>query len=113
MIYNRIKELAKKNDISINALEKKIGVSRGSLCKIDSHKPSSEKIKKLADELHTSVDYLLNGEDNAYSKESAHLISQIRSDAELTKALIKYFSFNDEKKKHIIETINLLSEENK
>lgn len=61
MIYERIKELCKENGISVNELEKRIGVAKGYLCKVDKHKPSMERTKALADELHTSVDYLITG----------------------------------------------------
>lgn len=63
IIYERIKELADKKGISINALEDKLNISRGSLCKIDKHKPSSEKVGKLAKELDTTSDYILTGND--------------------------------------------------
>lgn len=63
MIYERIKSLT-KGKISINQLEKELGISSGSLCKIDKNKPSSDKLQKIADYLGVSVDYLLNGEDS-------------------------------------------------
>ena len=39
-IYERIKDLA-KGKISINKLEKELGISRGSLCKIDKNNSSN------------------------------------------------------------------------
>lgn len=112
MIYKRIKELCATNGISVNALEDKLGISRGSLCKIDKHKPSSEKLRMIAEELKTTTDFLLTGEERKeFSVESAHLVAKIRNDAELTKALEKYFRLSDDKKKHVLDMINLLSEE--
>lgn len=79
MIYARIKELAKKNKISINKLEFKIGISKGSLCKIDKHEPSADTIRKLAKELHTTEKFLMTGEDTRidvpeYNPETIELI---------------------------------------
>ena len=114
MIYQRIKELCDKKGTSINALEDKLGISRGSLCKIDKHKPSSMKVQMIAEELNTSSNYILTGKettDNKYSPEMALLVGKIRNDKELSKALLKYFDLSDEKKKHVLDNINMLSEE--
>lgn len=113
MIYQRIKELCKINGISINALEDKLGISRGSLCKIDKHKPSSEKLRMIANELNTTSDFLLTGEkkESTFTPESAHIVAKLRNDEELVKALEKYFRLSDDKKKHVIDTINMLSEQ--
>lgn len=66
MIYERIKSLT-KGKISINQLEKELGISSGSLCKIDKNKPSSDKLQKIADYLGVTVDYLLTGEEKTDS----------------------------------------------
>lgn len=71
MIYERIKELCKKNGISVNELEKRAGVAKGYLCKVDTHKPSSEKVQAIAKELHTSVDFLMTGKESEFSIEMA------------------------------------------
>ena len=39
MIYERIKALCRENKISVNELEKRLDIAKGSLCKIDKHKP--------------------------------------------------------------------------
>ena len=49
MLYERIKELCKKNGTNITALEKACGFGRGSISKIDKHRPSNEKLQKMAD----------------------------------------------------------------
>lgn len=63
MIYERIKELCKQNGISISELEKEIGVAKGSICKIDRHKPNSNKMQAISKRLNTTVDYLITGKD--------------------------------------------------
>ena len=114
MIYERIKRLCDENGISVNELEKKIEVAKGSLCKIDKHKPGLDKLQKLADVLNTTEKYILKGEeDTHYSSDVAKLVIKIRKDKDLSDALIKYFSFSDEQKKHIIDTINLLEKGSK
>lgn len=58
MIYSKIRELCKINEISINKLEAELQFARGSLCKIDKNKPSSERLQKIAEYLNVSADYL-------------------------------------------------------
>ena len=61
-MYNKIKELCKEKSISVNALEKELGFAKGSLCKIDKNKPSSEKLQKILKFLHnTPYQGLLEG----------------------------------------------------
>lgn len=62
MRYQRIKELCKANNITITGLEKELGFAKGSLSKIDKHLPSADKIKKIADKLKTTPEYILYGE---------------------------------------------------
>lgn len=61
--YERIKQLCKKNGITVTGLERELGFARGSLCKIDTNAPSSDRIEKLARRLSTTTDYILRGED--------------------------------------------------
>lgn len=48
MLYSRIKELCKERGITITKLENELGFARGSISKIDKHKPSAEKLEKIA-----------------------------------------------------------------
>lgn len=75
-------------------------------------KPKEDKMRKIAEFLGVTFDYLTTGKEkeSAFTPESAHLVAKIRNDAELTKALEKYFSMTPDKKKHVIDTINMLSE---
>ncbi len=85
MIYERIKHLANGN-ISINQLEKKLGISSGSLCKIDKNKPSSEKLQKIADYFGVSLDYLMTGEESEsyyLNKETSQIAQDIFENKEL------------------------------
>jgi len=60
-IYGRIKDLCKQKGTTITQTELELGFSRGSLCKIDKNKPSSEKVEKLASYFKTSTSYIMNG----------------------------------------------------
>lgn len=60
--YERIEDLRKKNSISQGALEKKLGFSNGSISKWKHSMPTPERLKKLADYFHVTVDYLVTGD---------------------------------------------------
>lgn len=86
MIYQRIKELCKQKGISVNTLEKVLGISKGYLSKIDNVKPSNERLSALADYFGVSIDYLVNGKeaDSYYlNEETAEMAQQIFENKEL------------------------------
>lgn len=62
--YERIKQLCKKNGLTITGIERELGFARGSLCKIDTNEPSSDRVERLAKRLNTSSAYILRGEDS-------------------------------------------------
>ncbi len=59
MILKKIEELAKQNDMSITALEKKLSFGNGTIRSWDKCSPSIEKLKKVADYFGVTVDYFL------------------------------------------------------
>ena len=63
--FDRIKELAKKQGLSINLLEEKLGYSRNTIYNLKNSKPSTERISEIADYFNVSTDYLL-GRTNKY-----------------------------------------------
>lgn len=62
--FDRIKELAKKQGLSINLLEEKLGYSRNTIYNLKNSKPSTERISEIADYFNVSTDYLLSRTDN-------------------------------------------------
>lgn len=73
--------------------------------------PKQDKLMKIADCLGVSVDYLMTGEEKEPSfSDQADLWIAIRHDKELLNALEKYMKLSDRKKKHVIDTIDVLSE---
>ena len=112
-LRERVKILCKEQKTSLNALETECGFAKGYASKLDKSTPNAENLRKIADFFNVSVDYLMTGKEDLegdISNESAHLVTQIRKDTELSDALKKYFELSDAKKKHVIELINLLSE---
>ena len=110
-IIERISKLCKDNGTTVTNLEKELGYSNGSLAKAKDI-PSS-RILEISKRFKVSMDWIMTGKEpelKEYSSETAHLVSKIRNDTELSKALLKYFELSDVKKKHVVELINLLSE---
>lgn len=62
--FDRIKELAQKQGLSINLLEEKPGYSRNTIYNLKNSKPSTERISEIADYFNVSTDYLLGRTDN-------------------------------------------------
>ena len=62
--FDRIKELAQKQGLSINLLEEKLGYSRNTIYNLKNSKPSPERISEIADYFNVSTDYLLGRTDN-------------------------------------------------
>lgn len=62
-MYDRIKLLCKKRGISVNQLEKELNIARGSLCKMNTNKPSVDRAQKIADYFNVTVEYLMNGQE--------------------------------------------------
>ncbi len=48
MTYLELKQWCELNNIGIVQMEKDLGIARGSLSKMDKHKPSMDKIEKIA-----------------------------------------------------------------
>ena len=62
-LRDRIRELANKKGMSLPVLESELGFGNGTIVKWDKASPNSEKLTKVADYFHVSVDYLLGRED--------------------------------------------------
>ena len=108
-----VKNICKERKIPISRLEKECGFSNGYIRKLKEGKFPTDRIQNISDYLGISLEYLTTGKEpefDKYGAEESHLYSQIRNDAELFKALSKYFELSDAKKKHVVELINLLGE---
>lgn len=70
--FEKVRELAKKQGLSLNQVEEKLGYSKNTLYSLKRQKVSSERLQEIADYFNVSTDYLLGRTDNpaiANSKE--------------------------------------------
>ena len=62
--FEKIKELADKQGISINKLEENLGLSRNTIYNIKTKKPSAERLQEIADYFNVSTAYLMGFSDS-------------------------------------------------
>lgn len=99
-LYNKIKILASKHEISIRSLEEKLGFGNGTIRRWQTQTPGIDKVLKVADYFDVSIDYLL-GRNQVNSSRLTN------PDAELLAThLNKTFTDNDMAK--IIDYIDLI-----
>lgn len=108
--YDRLNALIKAKGLSQRKLEIELGLSNGAISKWKKYSPNAEKVQMLAEYFGVTLEYLMTGEDTRYSDEDALMDVRISEDWELKEAIKKYYSLDDRKKKHVIELIDLLSE---
>ena len=88
LTYETIKKLCKENGVTVTKLEREIKIAKGSLCKVNTNKPSMEKVQKIADYFNVSVDYLMGAEekeDPIYynNEETAKLAQEMFEDEDM------------------------------
>lgn len=66
--YKMIQRLCKERGYSVAQMERDLKFARGSIAKIDDHKPSMEKVAKICSYLNVSTDMLLGGSMNPVEK---------------------------------------------
>lgn len=64
LAFDRIKELAENQKISLNNLEDKLGYSTNYLYSLKKGNPKSDRLQEIADYFGVSMDYLLGRTDN-------------------------------------------------
>ena len=64
--FEIVKELCKKQGISLNTLEERIGFARNSLYSWKNSEPKPKKLNVVADYFNVSTDYLLGRTDNPF-----------------------------------------------
>lgn len=62
--FEKVKALAKKQGLSLNQLEERLGYSKNTLYGLKTSIPKSDRIEELADYFNVSTDYLLGRTDN-------------------------------------------------
>lgn len=64
LAFDKIKELADKQGISLNTLEERLGYSTNYLYSLKKGNPKSDRLQEIADYFNVSTDYLLGRTDN-------------------------------------------------
>lgn len=64
--FEKVKALAKKQGLSLNQLEERLGYSKNTLYGLKTSIPKSDRIEELADYFNVSTDYLLGRTDTPY-----------------------------------------------
>lgn len=84
--FERVRELAKKQGLSINQLEDKLNFGKNSLYGLKKSNPNSKIIEKIADYFNVSTDYLLGRTDNPHiAKDNDNSMTiDLKKDAEET-----------------------------
>ena len=107
----RTKELLRQRGISLHKAEMDLGFGNGYIGQLKKGTFPDDRLKKIADYLGVSTEYLATVEEAKYSISNAELIADVIGDVRLMEALKKYMALSDEKKNHVLEMINLLSAE--
>ncbi|MBA4697796.1 MAG: helix-turn-helix transcriptional regulator [Ruminococcus sp.] len=63
-LKDRIKELCKKNGISMNKLEDELHFGKGYISKLGTSQPNVIKLQLIADRFGVSLDYLMTGKED-------------------------------------------------
>ena len=69
-LVEKVRNLCETHEITLAALERKLDFGNGTIRKWDNATPSGDKLAKVADYFHVSVDYLLGREDYVSSSSS-------------------------------------------
>lgn len=108
--YERLNFLIKKNGLSQAKLEKAIGISNGSVSKWKKSLPSIKTIKKIAEFLNVSDDWLLTGKDGVFTKEIAETDAKLLfMNKEIKEYALKLNNLPKEKQKIIMDLIDQIS----
>lgn len=107
----RAKELLKQKGISIHKAEMDLGFSNGYIGQLRKGTFPDDRLHKIANYLGVSAEYLSTGEDRKYEISNAELLADVLGDIRLMTALKKYMTLSEDKKNHVLEMINLLSEQ--
>lgn len=74
----RIKNLCKKNNISVLELEKRLEIGTSTIRRWEKSIPAADKLYKVAKYFEVSMEYILTGKENEYTQEEIDLIRLYR-----------------------------------
>jgi transcriptional regulator with XRE-family HTH domain len=110
--FEKVRELAKKQGLSLNQVEEKLGFSKNTLYSLKRQKVSSDRLQQIADYFGVSTDYLLGRTDNpniANSKEQFFFEGKEVNVEELASTAMRFNGkpLSDEDKKAIQNIIEI------
>lgn len=112
-VYDLVKELASKKNISVAQLERTLDLSNGSISKWNNSNPNSEPLLKVANYFGVSTDYLLGRTDEPYwalnSKDDAEIERDLERMIENLDSGLRYSKdmaeYSDETKELLIASL--------
>ena len=81
-LKERVRALAKSNNISLTVLEETLGFGAGTISKWDKSTPNADKLNTVAKYFGVSMDYLLTGDDDRTSAVNEPLINEPNAHSE-------------------------------
>lgn len=112
-MYSIFEKLCKERNVTPYRVGKETGITTATFShwKKGNYTPKQEKLEKIANYFGVSLDYLITGEEQKsnFDTENAELLLKIHKDTKLLAALEKYFELPDDRKKLIVDNINMLS----
>lgn len=105
----RIKSICKERKIAISVLERECGFSNGYIGQLRKGSMPDDRLRKVAEYLKLSVDFLSTGKVNEFSEESAIIDAQLTMCDNVTKEyLLKLVNLPKEKQEQIFNLIDML-----
>lgn len=113
MKIDRIKQMAKKQGLSLKETAMKSGIGENSIYRWQKQTPTTSSLQKVADTLHVSVDYLLGNTDEMMpNKKGSSEPEEIDLDTALeNKGVVMRFQgkeLSDKAKRGILDIIKLV-----
>ena len=111
-MVDKIKQIAKSKRYTFAQLERECGFGNGTISKWDTHKPSTDKVEKLASYLGVPVAELMSDEPyKEHSNISAAFIPAKKEDNDTVKQMLFYFINNLDAKGQTDLLIELLQKQ--
>ena len=118
-MYQIFEELCKKNGVTPYKVGKETGIATSTLSdwKTGKSTPKQDKLKKIADFLNVSVDYLMTGQepqiDYLYTNENAEFlieVTRMAKDRDFVARMRKYMELLNDSRKSVDDMIDFMYE---
>lgn len=112
VVKDRIKQLCKSNGITVDALEKTLGLAKGYVSKMGTG-ANTAKVRLIAEYFDVSVDYLLTGEMPSYSPEGARIAAESMFNPRLSAINEMFLELSPERQADIYNYAKMIYENEK